>query len=136
MRPVKLIMSAFGSYAGEEIVDFSKLNTGLFLISGDTGSGKTTIFDAITYALYDKTSGGKREGNMMRSQYAEDDVETYVEFTFIISRADLYYPKKSRISKTWKTASGRWLSTLRERNFKGKSAYAGWKRIQGKETGN
>ena len=53
MRPVKLIMSAFGSYAGEEIVDFSKLNTGLFLISGDTGSGKTTIFDAITYALYD-----------------------------------------------------------------------------------
>ena len=82
MRPVKLIMSAFGSYAGEELVDFSKLNTGLFLISGDTGSGKTTIFDAITYALYDKTSGGKREGNMMRSQYAEDDVETYVEFTF------------------------------------------------------
>ena len=82
MRPVKLIMSAFGSYAGTEIVDFSKLNTGLFLISGDTGSGKTTIFDAITYALYDKTSGGKREGNMMRSQYAEDDIETYVEFTF------------------------------------------------------
>lgn len=82
MKPIKLVMSAFGSYAGLEVIDFSKLNTGLFLISGDTGSGKTTIFDAITYALYDKTSGGKRDGNMMRSQYAEDDVETYVEFTF------------------------------------------------------
>lgn len=82
MRPIKLVMSAFGSYAGLEVIDFSKLNTGLFLISGDTGSGKTTIFDAITYALYDKTSGGKRDGNMMRSQYAEDTTETYVEFTF------------------------------------------------------
>ena len=82
MKPIKLVMSAFGSYAGLEVIDFSKLNTGLFLISGDTGSGKTTIFDAITYALYDKTSGGKRDGNMMRSQYAEDDIETYVELTF------------------------------------------------------
>lgn len=82
MKPIKLVMSAFGSYAGTEVIDFSKLNTGLFLISGDTGSGKTTIFDAITYALYDKTSGGKRDGNMMRSQYAEATMETYVEFTF------------------------------------------------------
>ena len=82
MRPDKLIISAYGSYAGEEIVDFSKLNTALFLISGDTGSGKTTIFDAITYALYDKTSGGKREGNMMRSEIAVPDVKTYVEFSF------------------------------------------------------
>ena len=129
MRPVKLIMSAFGSYAGEEIVDFSKVKLqDLFLISGDTGSGKTTIFDAITYALYDKTSGGKREGNMMRSQYAEDDVETYVEFTFSYREQIYTIRRKSRISKTWKTASGRWLSTLRERNFKGKSAYAGWKK--------
>ena len=70
MKPVKLIMSAFGSYSGTEEIDFTKLEHGLFLITGDTGAGKTTIFDAITYALYDNTSGGKRDGNMMRSEYA------------------------------------------------------------------
>ena len=66
MRPVKLTMSAFGSYADVEEIDFTKIQHGLFLITGDTGAGKTTIFDAITYALYDKTSGGRRDGNMMR----------------------------------------------------------------------
>ena len=58
MRPVKLIMSAFGSYAGKTEIDFTEIPNGLFLITGDTGAGKTTIFDAITYALYDRTSGG------------------------------------------------------------------------------
>lgn len=82
MKPVKLVMSAFGSYAGEETIDFSRVNQGVFLITGDTGAGKTTVFDAITYALYDQTSGGKREGDMMRSQYADPDVPTFVEFTF------------------------------------------------------
>lgn len=75
-------MSAFGSYAGTEIIDFSKVDHGIFLITGDTGSGKTTIFDAITYALYDRTSGGKRDGNMMRSQYAAENADTYVEYEF------------------------------------------------------
>jgi exonuclease SbcC len=83
MRPLKLVMSAFGSYAGVEVIDFTKVQQGLFLISGDTGAGKTTIFDAVTYALYDKTSGGQRDGNMMRSQYASAETDTYVEFTFI-----------------------------------------------------
>lgn len=82
MRPVKLTMSAFGSYAGAEEIDFTKVQHGLFLITGDTGAGKTTIFDAVTYALYDKTSGGRRDGNMMRSQYASEDTDTYVEYTF------------------------------------------------------
>lgn len=82
MRPVKLKMSAFGSYGGEETVDFSKMEGGIFLISGDTGAGKTTIFDGIMYALYDVTSGGKREGSMMRSQYAPPAARTYVELTF------------------------------------------------------
>ena len=75
MRPVKLIMSAFGSYAGKTEIDFTEIPNGLFLITGDTGAGKTTVFDAITYALYDRTSGGTRDGNMMRSQYAKDTVE-------------------------------------------------------------
>lgn len=82
MRPVKLIMSAFGSYAGVETIDFTKMQHGLFLITGDTGAGKTTIFDAITYALYDRTSGGTRDGNMMRSQYAADGTDTFVEYVF------------------------------------------------------
>ncbi len=98
MRPIKLTMSAFGSYARYEEIDFSKLDKGLFLITGDTGAGKTTIFDAITYALYDKTSGGRRDGSMMRSQYAEEDAATYVEYEFsyrgeryIVQRNPEYY---------------------------------------------
>lgn len=82
MRPEKLVMSAFGSYAGKTELDFTGQKSGLFLITGDTGSGKTTIFDAITYALYNQTSGGERNGNMMRSQYAKAETETYVEFSF------------------------------------------------------
>ena len=82
MKPLRLILSAFGSYGGRECVDFEKMKLGLFLITGDTGAGKTTIFDGITYALYGQTSGRRREGDMMRSQYASDTDETYVEFTF------------------------------------------------------
>ncbi len=83
MKPVKLVMSAFGSYAGKATIDFADADRGVFLITGDTGAGKTTIFDAITYALYDQTSGGKREGDMMRSQYADPDTPTFVELTFL-----------------------------------------------------
>lgn len=82
MRPRKLVMCAFGSYAGRTEIDFTGRKNGLFLISGDTGAGKTTIFDAITYALYGQTSGGARAGSMMRSQYARPTEETYVEFSF------------------------------------------------------
>lgn len=82
MKPLKLEMSAFGSYAGQTEVDFTSVNQGIFLIAGDTGAGKTTIYDAINYALYDKTSGNQRDGNMMRSQYAALDVPTYVKLTF------------------------------------------------------
>lgn len=102
MRPLKLIMSAFGSYAGVEEIDFTKIQHGLFLITGDTGAGKTTIFDAVTYALYDKTSGGRRDGNMMRSQYADEEMETYVEYTFSY-RGNVYTirrnPEYMRIGK-------------------------------------
>lgn len=102
MKPEKLVMSAFGSYGGMEIIDFNKVSNGVFLITGDTGSGKTTIFDAITYALFDQTSGGKRSGDMMRSQYADENALTFVELTFIYDKETYKIrrnPNYPRISK-------------------------------------
>ncbi len=83
MKPVELIISAFGPYAGRTEVDFERLGgKGLYLITGDTGAGKTTIFDAISFALYGEASGEVRRTDMFRSKYAKDEVPTYVEFTF------------------------------------------------------
>ena len=83
MRPLKLVMSAFGPYAGQTVIDFSKLGEqGLYLITGDTGAGKTVIFDAVSYVLYGQTSGGVRDANMLRSQYADADTPTFVELEF------------------------------------------------------
>lgn len=81
MKPIYIEMQAFGSYL-EKKIGFLGVDHGLFLITGDTGAGKTTIFDAITFALYGKTSGGKRDGRMMRSQYAEKRLLTQVRFQF------------------------------------------------------
>ena len=89
MRPLMLKLSAFGPYADKTEIDFTKLGTGgIYLITGDTGAGKTTIFDAITYALYGNPSGNNREVSMFRSKYAQPDVPTQVELTFD------YYGKK------------------------------------------
>ena len=83
MKPIKLTMQAFGPYAGKCELDFSKFGEkGLFLVTGDTGAGKTTIFDAISFALFNQTSGEVRKVASLRSDYASPDDKTYVEFTF------------------------------------------------------
>ena len=95
MRPIKLILSAFGPYASKTEIDFEKLGTkGLYLISGDTGAGKTTIFDAITFALYGEPSGDNRKSSMLRSNYAEPTTSTEVELTFACGMQQ-YYIKRS-----------------------------------------
>ena len=95
MRPNKLIMSAFGPYAGRVELNLDDLGqSGLYLITGDTGAGKTTIFDAITYALFGKASGENRETSMFRSEYADGETATEVELYFTCNGKE-YYIKRN-----------------------------------------
>ena len=98
MRPLKLTISAFGAYADKCELDMSLLgNKGIYLISGNTGAGKTTIFDAITFALYGHTSGGIRENEMLRSKYADFHITmNYTQFAVILNIFAL--PKKEMAS--------------------------------------
>ncbi len=114
MRPVKLTMTAFGAYAQKTVIDFDKLGTrGLYLITGDTGAGKTTIFDAISFALFGEPSGEFRESEMFRSRYADNNTRTEVELVFdyrggsyTVTRALGYERKKQRGEGTVYEAGG------------------------------
>ena len=106
MRPLKLTISAFGPYAGKIELDMTKLGeSGLYLITGATGSGKTSIFDAIAYALYDKPSGEDRDDSNLRSKYAEDGVDTFVELEFSC-RGKVYKVKRNPEYKRNKLRGG------------------------------
>ena len=83
MKPIKLKISAFGPYKNEVDIDFNKLgNNGIFLITGDTGAGKTTIFDAICFALFGEVSGSNRTVDSLRSDFSTLEVKTFVELEF------------------------------------------------------
>ncbi|MBN1321020.1 MAG: SMC family ATPase [Thermoleophilia bacterium] len=85
MRPVRLVMQAFGPYRGQQVVDFTELGANrVFLIHGDTGAGKTTILDAMVFALYGDTSGGERRPDQMRCDQASPDLRTEVVFDFLL----------------------------------------------------
>lgn len=95
MKPIRLVMSAFGPFGDCQVVDFEKLGvTGLFLISGDTGAGKTTIFDAITFALFGEASGAYRVSQSFCSGFAQKGQSTYVELEFL-HRGERYYIKRN-----------------------------------------
>ncbi len=96
MKPLKLTMQSFGSYGRKTEIDFESPNQNLFLITGDTGAGKTTIFDAIVFALYGEASSGtnKKEGTVLQSQYTDYDSEPYVELTFSDGNAGAVYTVK------------------------------------------
>ena len=113
MRPLKLTIAGFGPYAGVETLDFEALGTGgLYLITGDTGAGKTTIFDAITFALFGEASGDNRDASMLRSKYTKPEDPTYVELTFAydgkqytVRRNPEYERAKARGTGTTKQAA-------------------------------
>lgn len=107
MRPLVLTLSAFGPYAGEETIDFTRLGTkGLYLITGDTGAGKTTIFDAIVFALYGEASGEARGADMLRSKYAAADTPTYVRMMFAYRGAEYQITRNPEYQRPSKKGEG------------------------------
>ena len=107
MRPVRLKMTAFGPYAGESVLDLDRLGEkGLYLITGDTGAGKTTIFDAITYALYGEPSGSERKASMLRSKYADPETLTKVELDFLYGGNKYRIERNPEHTRAKKSGSG------------------------------
>ena len=113
MSPLRLTIPGFGPYAGVQALDFEALgSSGLYLITGDTGAGKTTIFDALTFALFGEASGENREASMLRSKYTKAEDPTYVELTFAyngkeytVKRNPEYERAKTRGTGTTKQAA-------------------------------
>jgi DNA repair protein SbcC/Rad50 len=100
MRPLKLTMTAFGPYAQTQEIDFAKLNgRNLFLITGPTGAGKTTIFDGLCFAIYGKASGEERDGENLRSHFVDVETQTVVELDFEL-KGVRYFIK--RLPKQWR----------------------------------
>ena len=102
MKPLKLIMEAFGPYVTRQEIDFTRFDgQNLFVITGPTGAGKTTIFDAISFALFGDSSGDSRESENFKSDYAPDDAVSRVEFSFLLKGKEyriVRYPKQTRLS--------------------------------------
>ena len=107
MRPIKLVLSAFGPYASKVELDLSKLGeNGVYLITGDTGAGKTTIFDAITFALFGKPSGDIRDVKTLRSEYVNEEIETYVELDFIYHDEEYHIYRRPEYTYTHAQKNG------------------------------
>ena len=107
MKPTKLIISAFGPYAGKTEINLDMLGgSGLYLITGDTGAGKTTIFDAITFALYGEPSGDSRETSMLRSKYAAPETPTEVEMYFTYGSKKYYIKRNPEYERPAKRGGG------------------------------
>lgn len=107
MRPINITISAFGPYAGEIKLNMDDLgDKGLYLITGDTGAGKTTIFDAICFALFGEASGGSREATMLRSKYADPDTPTFVEMSFTHGGKEFYIKRNPEYMRPAKRGDG------------------------------
>lgn len=107
MRPENIKLSAFGPYAGAIDLNMNELGErGLYLITGDTGAGKTTIFDAICFALFGEASGGSREANMLRSKYADDDTPTFVEMSFTHGGKEYFIKRNPEYMRPAKRGEG------------------------------
>lgn len=123
MKPIKLELAAFGPYAEHTVIDFTPFQGSIFLLTGDTGAGKTSVFDAISFALYGKGSGGteRRSGRSFRSDYASPDMHTFVKFTFSIGeevytveRSPEYTRPKKRGNGTTQSPPSATLECVRE----------------------
>jgi exonuclease SbcC len=140
MRPLKLTISAFGPFAGTQTIDFTELGERtFFLIHGPTGSGKTTVLDAICFALYGDTSGAEREGKQMRSDHADVNTVTEIAFDFTTG-AESYRikrsPEQERIKKrgegttTMNANATLWKRTvLSDDTEEGEVLEIGWSRV-------
>ena len=108
MKPISLTMQAFGPYLDAATVDFSRLGEHpIFLITGSTGGGKTTILDAMCFALYCRATGGRRSWGSMRSTSAPDDRATLVDFAFSLGGGRIpFLPISGRTYRPWKRAQG------------------------------